>query len=196
MLKLLNRLLPRRGVAPVAGAVPTRPLRPAMEAPPPPPEVLHDTLSEWLRRVLGHLPAFERERLQQRIANNLRYGDLPADAMINALLGDGGQQHGHWAMLHIDLSAIEEIEWQARELALAARIHELYGWDWHEHRSRPARAALLELHAWLSRFGYALLQMDSGRMEYCMLLVAAADVDDAVQQGARLGVSLGLLRDD
>jgi len=96
--------------------------------------------------------------------------------------------------LFVELGGIEEIEWQARELALAAGIHALYGWDWHQNRHRPAREALLELQAWLGQFGFALLQLDTGAQEYCMLLAGCGEADAAVRAGARLGVRLAPLQ--
>jgi len=186
-MKLLNRLLSRR----VCPRPASPPVAPPVE---PAPLELDQLLDDWLSRVLGHLQPCERRRLTQRVANNLHFGDAAEAALVNALLGDGGQQHGQWAMLQIELGGIEEVEWQARELALAAGIQELYGWDWHQNRHRPARAALLELQAWLGRFGFALLQLETGEQEYCMLLAASGEVDAAVQAGARLGVRLAPLQ--
>jgi len=151
---------------------------------------------DWLRLVLGHLRTEERHRLQQRVLNNLRFGDSLPKAMVHAMLNEGGQQDGQWAMLLVGVGAADDIERQGRELARAAGIAALYGWNWDERRGRSTRAALFALHAWLLGFGYSLLQMDTGRQEHCMLMTTQADAETAIRLGTALGFKLALPRND
>jgi hypothetical protein len=151
---------------------------------------------DWLRLVLGHLPTEERHRLQQRVLNNLRFGDSLPKAMVHAMLNEGGQQDGQWAMLLVSVEAVDDVERQGREMARAAGIAALYGWDWSESRGRSTRAALFALHAWLLGFGHSLLQMDTGRQEHCMLMTNSADADAAIRLGAALGLRLTMPRSD
>lgn len=194
MLKLLKRLRRCLNGHPPMCVRPSPGLRPPLPEAPAPDDVRGDQVGEWLLLVLGHLRVSERERLQQRVLNNLRLGDAPGAALVNAVQCDGGQRRGQWAMLRIEVGAIDQIELQAREIAHAAGIDDLYGWDWQQQRDRPVRAALFELHTWLLGFGYSLLQMDTGRQEHCLLLSAIGDVEEAMRLGASLGVPLTLPR--
>jgi hypothetical protein len=151
---------------------------------------------DWLRLVLGHLRSDERQRLQQRVLNNLRFGDSLPKAMVHAMLNEGGQQDGQWAMLLLGVDAVDDVERQGRELARSAAIAAIYGWDWDEKRGRTTRAALFALHAWLLGFGYSLLQMDTGRQEHCMLMTSTGDAEAAIRLGAALGLQLTLPRSD
>jgi hypothetical protein len=117
-------------------------------------------------------------------------------AVRHALLAEGGQQDGQWAMLLVGIDEIDDVERQGRELARAAGIAAIYGWSWHEGRSRTPRAALFELHTWLLGFGFSLLQMDTGRPERAMLMTAAVDAEAALRLGNALGARLALPRSD
>jgi len=154
------------------------------------------TVVDWLRLVLGHLRTEERHRLQQRVLNNLRFGDTLPKAMVHAMLNEGGQQDGQWALLLLGVDAVDDVERQGRELARSAAIAAIYGWDWNESRGRSTRAALFALHAWLLGFGYSLLQMDTGRQEHCMLMTNTADAEAAIRLGSALGLRLTLPRSD
>jgi hypothetical protein len=151
---------------------------------------------DWLRLVLGHLRTEERHRLQQRVLNNLHFGDSLPKAVVHAMLNEGGQQDGQWAMLLLGVDAVDDVERQGRELARSAAIAAIYGWDWDEKRGRTTRAALFALHAWLLGFGYSLLQMDTGRQEHCMLMTSTGDAEAAIRLGAALGLQLTLPRSD
>ena len=176
------------------------PVEAACSPPPAPAEPVSQqgdvSVVDWLRLVLGHLRTEERHRLQQRVVNNLRFGDSLPKAVVHAMLNEGGQQDGQWAMLLVGVDAVDDVERQGRELAQAAGIAALYGWEWDESRGRTTRAALFALHAWLLRFGYALLQMDTGRQEHCMLMTTAADAEAALRLGAALGLRLTAPRSD
>ncbi|KQU67865.1 MULTISPECIES: hypothetical protein [unclassified Rhizobacter] len=154
------------------------------------------TVVDWLRLVLGHLRTEERHRLQQRVLNNLRFGDTLPKAMVHAMLNEGGQQDGQWALLLLGVDAVDDVERQGRELARSAAIAAIYGWDWNEGRGRSTRAALFALHAWLLGFGYSLLQMDTGGQEHCMLMTNTADAEAAIRLGSALGLRLTLPRSD
>ena len=175
MLTFLKRLRcrfddpqPQRVQAPAETVHPPSPAEPAVQ-----PDGV--TVVDWLRLVLGHLRTEERHRLQQRVLNNLRFGDTLPKAMVHAMLNEGGQQDGQWALLLLGVDAVDDVERQGRELARSAAIAAIYGWDWNEGRGRSTRAALFALHAWLLGFGYSLLQMDTGRQEHCMLMTNTAD---------------------
>jgi len=200
MLKFLKRLR-RRFDEPeplcVQAAVETACL-PALAPTPaePAPQQGDVSVVDWLRLVLGHLRTEERHRLQQRVLNNLRFGDSLPKAMVHAMLNEGGQQDGQWAMLLVGVNAVEDIERQGRELARSAGIAAVYGWEWHEGHGRTTRPAMFALHAWLLGFGYSLLQMDTGRQEHCMLMASSADAETAIRLGAALGLQLTLPRSD
>lgn len=190
MLKFLKRLRRRFDEQePLFVSVPGEPVGPATPARRP------DEVSvlEWLRLVLGHLSTEERLRLQQRVVNSVHAGDALPQAVRHALWAEGGQQDGQWAMLLVGIDEIDDIERQGRELARAAGIAAVCGWNWHEGRARTPHTALLELHSWLVGFGYSLLQMDTGRQEHVMLMASSGDAEAAVRLGNALGARLALL---
>jgi hypothetical protein len=196
MLKFLKRFRRRFDEQePMFVSVPGEPVPPLASTPPArqPDDV---SLLEWLRLVLGHLCIEERLRLQQRVVNSVQFGDAVPQAVRHALLAEGGQQDGQWAMLLVGIDEIDDVERQGRELARAAGIAAIYGWSWHEGRSRTPRAALFELHTWLLGFGFSLLQMDTGRPERAMLMTAAVDAEAALRLGNALGARLALPRSD
>jgi hypothetical protein len=198
MLKFLKRLRRRSGepeVLCVQAAVETACSAAATPAEPAPQQG-DVSVVDWLRLVLGHLQTEERHRLQQRVLNSLRFGDNLPKAMLHAMLSEGGQHDGQWAMLLVGVDSVDDVDRQGRELARSAGIAAVYGWEWHEGRGRTTRASLFALHAWLLGFGYSLLQMDTGRQEHCMLMTTSADADTAIRLGAALGLQLTLPRSD
>ena len=192
MLKFLKRFRRRDEQEPMFVSVPGEPVPPTTTARQP------DELSllEWLRLVLGHLCTEERLRLQQRVVNGVHAGDAVPQAVRHALLAEGGQQDGQWAMLLVGVDEIADVERQGRELARAAGIAAIYGWNWREGHGRTPRAALFELHTWLLGFGFSLLQMDTGRQEHAMLMTTAGDAEVALRLGNALGARLTLPRSD
>jgi hypothetical protein len=144
-----------------------------------PPEAKR-ALRAFVLHASAHLGEKESARLARRVVQSIEPGGSADAALVDGLVKRSGQQRGKWLLLHVDWKAVEEVSWQADELATALNIKPRWAG---QEIARTTRVAEL-LHAfgvWLSEHQYALVHVDTDGDSYAALAMPADRVDKAFE---------------
>lgn len=142
------------------------------------PPLVQEALREFVELAAEPLGAAEARRLASSVAASLAAGSTASEALWDGLVDDDGQQRGKWLLIQLDWKDVDEIGWQAEEIADAYGLPD----SWRPERDfRYVPEAMASLARWFAARGYALLDIDTGGDAYACLAAPQGNVEELLE---------------